>query len=121
MPCYSLFQVNTSFEPILAYEKNQSRIEKIKESMKIFADIANARMKSSLKHLGMKHYGMCWDGELLLTQLMSPETLVDENIEKFLEEAIMRERPEVMDVCRAAHILASYWRYKIRTTPPKKD
>ncbi len=121
LPCYSLFQVNTSFEPILAYEKNQSRIEKIKESMKIFADIANARMKSSLKHLGMKHYGMCWDGELLLTQLMSPETLVDENIEKFLEEAIMRERPEVMDVCRAAHILASYWRYKIRTTPPAKN
>lgn len=110
MPCYSLFQANTSFEPILAYEKRPDRVEKIRTAMSAFARLARARAEHA--NPAKPPYGMCWDGELLLTQLMAPSGGLDAQGRAFLEAAVKRQDLTKSGVCRAAHVFAAYWRHR---------
>ena len=115
MPCYSLFQANTSFEPILAYEKNPARVAKIHEAMNAFAHHARLRMKAA--NPDKPPYGMCWDGELALTQLMAPDLSEASEVETFVEAMIRRRNLTTSGVCRAAHVMAAYWRIVSRLSP----
>lgn len=108
MPCYSLFQANTSFEPILAYEKNPARVAKIKDAMAAFAKLAHDRAATA--NPTKPPYGMCWDGELALTQLMSPPCPDPDGLRTFIEQTILRQDLTRSGVCRAAHVMAAYWR-----------
>ena len=108
MPCYSLFQANTSFEPILAYERDPGRVAKIRAAMSAFAGLARARAEHA--NPAKPPYGMCWDGELLLTQLMDPADGLDDRGRAFLAAAVKRQDLAKSGVCRAAHIFAAYWR-----------
>ena len=108
MPCYSLFQANTSLELILAYEKSPVRATKIREAMNLFADHARRRMISANPE--KPPYGMCWDGELALTQLMAPDVPERGELETFVEATIRRRDLMTSGVCRVAHVMAAYWR-----------
>ena len=57
---------------------------------------------------------MCWDGELLLAQLMSPGRVVSRETESFLDETVRRRELLHAGVCRQAHVLASFWRWRVR-------
>ena len=108
MPCYSLFQANTSFEPILAYEKSPARRAKIAEAMAAFADLARRRAKEA--NPARPPYGMCWDGELALTQLMAPTIPDPAELAAFVDASVRRQDLARGGVCRAAHVMAAYWR-----------
>lgn len=110
MPCYSLYQANVSLELIHSYETNAVRRAKIFASMRGFAKVAAARAEPCLKRPDMKHYGMCWDGELALAQLLAPESPCSDSLRPFLELTIRRSAPNRWGVCRAAHVMAAYWR-----------
>lgn len=110
MPCYSLYQANVSLELILAYEsgRNPVRAAKIREAMGVFAKYARNRAKRA--NPAKPPYGMCWDGELALTQLLAPEIPEPEELADFIAGAIRRSSPERIDACRAAHVMAAWWR-----------
>lgn len=110
MPCYSLYQANVSLELIRSFETNVVRRAKIFASMRGFAEVAAGRAEPCLTRSDMKHYGMCWDGELALTQLLVPGTPCSASLRPFLELTIRRSDPKVWGVCRAAHVMAAYWR-----------
>ena len=110
MPCYSLYQANASLELIRACETNEVRRAKIDASMRGFAEIAAGRAKASLQHPEVKHYGMCWDGELCLAMLMTSSPLQLQTLRPFLCQTIMRSDLTTSGVCRAAHVMAAYWR-----------
>ena len=110
MPCYSLFQCVVSFDPIIAYEKDLKRRARIQEAMETFAGFAHDRQMRAQRDPKYKPYGMCWEGELLLTQLMVPGFRPNEPFRRFLEDAVLREPLERASLCRTAHILAAYWR-----------
>jgi len=78
--------------------------------MRGFAKVAAARAEPCLKRPDMKHYGMCWDGELALTQLLAPGSPGSDSLRPFLELTIRRSDPNRWGVCRAAHVMAAYWR-----------
>lgn len=113
MPCYSLYQANVSLELILSYEKDAIRRAKIVSSMRGFAEIAASRAEPCLKNPKAKHYGMCWDGELALTQLIAPGCPRPEMERSFLEQTVRRSDLAASGVCRAAHVMAAYWRARV--------
>ena len=55
-------------------------------------------------------YGMCWDGELLLTMFMTPGTPDAEVADPFLEQAVNRSDLSKSGIIRASHVMAAYWR-----------
>jgi len=110
MPCYSLYQANASLELIRAYETNAVRRAKITSSMKGFSEMATRRADICLKRPKTKHYGMCWDGELALTMLMTPGCRQNATLQPFLDQTIRRADLTKSGVCRAAHVMAAYWR-----------
>ncbi len=110
MPCYSLYQANVSLELIYSYETNAVRRTKIFDSMRGFAQVAADRAKICLKRPEKTYYGMCWDGELALTQLLVPGSPSMDCLCPFLERTICRSDPSRWGVCRAAHLMAAYWR-----------
>lgn len=112
MPCYSLFQCVTSFEPIVAYEKNPKRLARIQEAVEVFAGFARERQRNAQRNPKYKPYGMCWEGELLLTQLMVPGFRPDAQFRAFLENAVLQQPLEKAGLCRTAHVLAAYWRLR---------
>ena len=113
MPCYSLYQANASLELILSYEKNAVRRTKIFLSMRAFADFAEKRAAPCLNKPDLKHYGMCWDGELSLTMLMAPGKRQCPTLQPFLAQTIQRSDLTGSGVCRAAHVMAAYWRSRV--------
>ena len=78
--------------------------------METFAGFAHDRQMRAQRDPKYKPYGMCWEGELLLTQLMVPGFRTNEPFRRFLEDAVLREPLERASLCRTAHILAAYWR-----------
>ena len=114
MPCYSLYQANVSLELIRSHETNEVRRAKIFASMRGFAEAAAGRAEPCLKRPDVKHYGMCWDGELALTQLLAPGSPDSDSLRPFLELTIRRSDPKQWGVCRAAHLMAAYWRARSR-------
>ncbi len=116
MPCYSLYQANTSFEPILAHERNPARVAKIHAAMDAFA--RHARRRAQHANPKKPPYGMCWDGELALTQLMAPTVPAPAELESFVDQMIRRGNLARSGVCRAAHVMAAYWRLRVRELPP---
>ncbi|MGN0853469.1 MAG: hypothetical protein ACI4Q3_08855 [Kiritimatiellia bacterium] len=112
MPCYSLYQANASFEPILAHERNPARRAKIREALGLFAHQARLRMKAA--NPVRPPYGMCWDGELALTQLMAPVVAEPADLEAFLAASVRRQKLDSAGFCRVAHVMAAYWRAVLR-------
>ena len=121
MPCYSLYQVNASLELIYMCEMSPSRREKATMAMRIFANAAQERAVAMMSNPSRNPpYGMCWDGELLLTQLMVPESELSGGLRRFLDESVHRVNLTKSDVCRQAHIMAALWRAMNMGTAPKK-
>ena len=112
MPAYSLYQAMCSLEVILAHEKNPQRVAKIHECMAEFSRRAHFRAMNA--NPAKPPYGMCWDGELLLAQMLDPNFKLSDDDLKFIGEAITRKAPEYMGWCRAAHMYAAYWRFARR-------
>ena len=112
MPCYSLYQANCSLELLHAFEKgNPVRRGKIERAMKAFSALASQRAKKTMDNPGAKPpYGMCWDGELLLTMFMTPGVPDAEVAAPFLEQAVNRSDLSTSGIIRSSHIMAAYWR-----------
>ena len=110
IPCYSLYQANASLELVLSYEKNPVRRAKIMSAMKGFADVALGRVKESLRRPEVSYYGMCWDGELLMTILMARDRFDPGTVHPFLAQTVRRADLNKSGVCRVAHVMAAYWR-----------
>ncbi len=112
MPCYSLYQANVSLELLLAFEKgNPVRKEKIERAMRAFSELAADRARRAMRNPGAKPpYGMCWDGELVLTMFMTPGIPDLETATALLDQAVVRSDLAKSGVIRAAHVMAAYWR-----------
>lgn len=110
MPCYSLYQAQCALELILAYEQNTARTPLIREAMAEFSRRARSRAVSA--DPAKPPYGMTWDGELILAELMDPAYAWDERDEDFLLQSVDREDLAQGGWCRAAHIYAAYWKYR---------
>ena len=111
MACYALYQANASLE--LIAQCDEARRAKAIAAMNAFAEQAAAKVAAARKDpVGKPPYGMCWDGELLLAQLLSPGWVVSRETETFLDEAVRRRDLSRAGVCRQAHVLASFWRWR---------
>ena len=111
MACYALYQANASLE--LIAQCDEARRAKAIAAMNAFAEQAAAKVAAARKApVGKPPYGMCWDGELLLAQLLSPGWVVSRETETFLDEAVRRRDLSHAGVCRQAHVLASFWRWR---------
>lgn len=113
MPCYALYQANASIEPIFAYESKRgsqgaARAAKALRAMQDFAKIALQRIGECNPQ--KPPYGMCWDGELALTVLLTPGMECAERLDAFLAESVKRRNLEKCDLCRVAHIMSVYYR-----------
>lgn len=115
MPCYSLYQANCSLELLLGYEKdNKARREKIEKAMRAFSELAAGKARNAMKNPGAKPpYGMCWDGELLLTMFMTPGVPDAEVAATLLGQAVSRSDLTKSGVIRASHVMAAYWRGRV--------
>ena len=114
VPCYALYQASTSLEPILAYEaaRNPARAEKARAAQAMFADAARQRAEKA--NPAKPPYGMCWDGELALTQLMAPTFPAPDELAAFVAATVRRQDLARSGVCRVAHVMAAYWRFAVR-------
>lgn len=115
MPCYSLYQAQCSLEVILAYEKDSARTPLIREAMAEFA--RRARTRAHNANPAKPPYGMTWDGELILSELMDPSYAWGERDERFLLQSVGREDLTQGGWCRASHIYAAYWKYRKLINP----
>ena len=122
MPCYSLYQANVSLEPIYAYERtrNPARTARLRDAMGVFAQLARQRAAAARRPGAKEPYGMCWDGELLLTQLMDPSFAPSADFEAFLTEAVLNKGLATAGLCRVAHIFAAYWRARAFRAAPRQ-
>lgn len=109
MPCYSLYQAMCALELILSYESDTERTQQILKAMSLFSK--TARRRSVNADPANPPYGMTWDGELVLTQLMDPGFIWGGLNERFLMDSILREDLTKGGWCRAAHIYAALWKY----------
>jgi len=123
MPCYSLYQANVSFEPIYVYERtrNPTRTAKIRDAMGEFARLARLRAEASQRPGAKPPYGMCWDGELLLTQMMDPSFAPSADFEAFLTKAVLEGGLNTAGITRVMHIFASYWRWRAYCAAPRQQ
>lgn len=62
---------------------------------------------------------MCWDGELLLTMLLAasdadgvPAAPLPDWFDGFLAQCVTRADLTASGTCRAAHLLAAWWRQR---------
>lgn len=123
MPCYTLYQAVASMEIVIGYEKDPDRVERLQRAIKGFSDIASYIMSTC--NPGDPPYGMCWDGELMLTKLMDPSYTPDYGFRAFLDAALLRCEPGWSEEhtkepqqtgasgdgwCRTAHICSAFWR-----------
>ncbi len=122
MPCYSLYQANCSLELLLGCEKgNAVRRGKIERAMKAFSELAAGRARNAMKNPDAKPpYGMCWDGELLLTMFMTPGVPDAEVAAPFLEQAVNRSDLSKSRIIRASHVMAAYWRSRANAAKEAK-
>ncbi len=111
IPCYSLLQANVSLGLLLALETEPARHAHLREAMDAVAQEARRRIDLETQDPSKRFYGMCDDGELALTALTAPSCDVRDLV-PFLDLAITRE--EIADPCRAAHLLAAWWRCRVR-------
>ena len=112
MPCYSLYQANVSLELLFAFEKgNEGRRAKIERAMREFSSLAAERAERAMANPGAKPpYGMCWDGELALTMLMTPGLPHAETAHRLLVQAVSRQNLATSGIIRISHIMAACWR-----------
>lgn len=82
--------------------------------MRAFAEHAQNRQEwARTDYVKRKPYGMCWEGELLLTQLMAaPQRPFLDCSRSFLDETVRRRDLTRSGVCRTAHVMAAYWRWR---------
>lgn len=113
MPCYSLYQAICSLEVVASMENGPERVEKIKRCINEFSRRANERATNA--DPAKPPYGMCWDGELSLTELMDPDYVMTDFNVRMLKDSVLEKEADKMGWCKAAHMYAAYWRYLART------
>ena len=81
-------------------------------ALAMFADAARQRAEKA--NPAKPPYGMCWDGELALTQLMAPTFPAPDELAAFVAATVRRQDLARSGVCRVAHVMAAYWRLRAR-------
>ena len=112
MMTYGYYQANASLEVILAFERDAVRQNRIRQAMEMFARAARTAQDRALARQRINR-GMCWEGELLLAQLLSPTFRPDRAFDDFLSSAVMGRDLGRTDFCRIAHLTAAYWRRQV--------
>lgn len=112
-PCYILLQAQCSFEVIAALERDPVRLGKLRAAMRAAAADARRRVGVLARRPEQKFYGMCADGEIALALLMGGDAAGADG-EAFVRGVCAKAPVDRTDVCRAAHVLAAYWRFMRR-------
>ena len=110
MPDYTLLQMQTSLELVLAVEPDPARRERVRACMDRPAEMAAGRAKL----LGSRDTRwLCGCGELQLAQLMAPGRAYPDEQRRILEDAI-RDVPFASraSCVRIVHLSAAWWRMR---------
>jgi hypothetical protein len=106
MPTYTLLQMQTSLEVILAVETDAALKAKIIEAMKSVAGMAAER---AIRINGGEEKYLCACGEAALAQLMAKDVVFDERQKALLRKSILDSDPARVGSCRTIHLTAAFW------------
>ena len=111
MPEYTLLQMNTSLELLLAVEQDKESRAGIITAMTACARLARERAG---KIRSADSGCLCACAEVHLAQMMTPQSAFtwDDGQRAILENAITHVPAGKVGACRAVHLFAAYWRAK---------
>ena len=96
---------------VSAVRTPKARVDGIKKAMKAFSTAARLRTERAVESsFENPPYGLCWEGELLLAQLMDPSVVPDDTLKGFLASSLERNNPFEADWYRICHMCAAIWR-----------
>ncbi len=109
MPTYTLLQMQTSLEVMLAVERNAELKAKIADAMQAVARMAAER---AIRVNGGEELYLCACGEAALAQLMAEDFVFGGRQKELLYKSIMNSDPARarLGACRTIHLMAAFWR-----------
>jgi hypothetical protein len=109
MPTYTLLQMQTSLEVMLAVERNAELQAKITDAMQPVAKMAAER---AIRVNGGEERYLCACGESALAQLMAEDFVFAGRQKELLYKSIMNSDPAHvrLGACRTIHLMAAFWR-----------
>lgn len=107
MPTYTLLQMQTSLELILAVETDAGLKARTVEAMQPVARMAAER---AIRINGGEEKYLCACGESALAQLMAKDFVFDERQKALLYRSVMASDPASVSACRTIHLTAAVWR-----------
>ena len=107
MPTYTLLQMQTSLELILAVETDPCLKEKVIAAMQTVAKMAAER---AIRINGGEEKYLCACGEAALAQLMAVGFTFDGRQKALLYKSVMDSDTARVDACRTIHLTAAFWR-----------
>jgi len=107
MPTYSLLQMQTSLEVLLALETDARLKAKIAAAMKPVAEMAAER---AIRVNGGEERYLCACGEAALAQLMAEDVPFPRQQVELLCRSIALSDPATVTSCRTIHLLSAFWR-----------
>ena len=113
-PAYVMLQANSALEVLLDFEKSPRRIADLRLAMARFAEESDYRIRASVANPKRKWYGMCSEGELLLSLLMAEDRAFNETDGRYFAEVVGRGDCSRWNSFEAAHYFAAYWRAALR-------
>lgn len=109
MPEYTLLQMQSSLELLLAVDRDSKRKSLIRAAMDAPAEIGVER---AVALNGGDSRWLCGAGETLLAQLMVPGREFSEAMESLMYKSLSEPRLGKAGSTRIIHMLAVYWRYR---------
>ncbi|MDD2349614.1 MAG: hypothetical protein PHS50_15305 [Kiritimatiellae bacterium] len=107
MPTYTLLQMQTSLELMLAVETDAGLKAKIVAAMQPVAKMAAER---AIRINGGEEKYLCACGESALAQLMAKDFAFDERQKALLYKSVMDSDAARVGACRTIHLTAAFWR-----------
>jgi hypothetical protein len=107
MPTYTLLQMQTSLELLLAVETDETMKVKLVEAMQPVAKMAAERAVRI--NGGEEKSSLCACGEAALAQLMAKDFAFTVEQKKLLAKSIMDSNVASIGTCRTAHLTAAFW------------
>jgi hypothetical protein len=111
MPTYTLLQMQTSLELILAVETDEDLRAKGVAAMRPVATMAAER---AIRINGGEEKYLCACGEAALAQLMAEGFAFDERQKALLYKSVMDSDAAQVNACRTIHLTAAFWRARKR-------
>lgn len=109
MPEYTLLQMQSCQELLLAEEPDAARRARIRQAMEAPAELGAAR---AVALNGGNSRWLCGAGETLLAQLYVPGRPFSEAMVALLRKSLTEPPLPTASSCRIVHLAAAYWRWR---------